>query len=217
MKNYNKVIAAVVAGIVCSAVTSHAALATINQGTGVPALNVGLTGVPLTGIGGGTLFDTLTSNYSFAGNTGTIVSSVYTGDANNPLGGLTFIYALTVSTGDIATVALNDFGSLAKVAVGWGTSSGGIISAENFTSSGVVNFSFQDSITNGLGTQYLVVGTAATTDEVGGTGFTDGGVFPTLTPILVPVPEPATVVAGALLLLPLGIGAVRSLRKERVV
>jgi opacity protein-like surface antigen len=35
-------------------------------------------------------------------------------------------------------------------------------------------------------------------------------------PIPVPVPEASTVMAGALMLLPFGIGAVRSLRKERV-
>ena len=37
------------------------------------------------------------------------------------------------------------------------------------------------------------------------------------TPIPVPVPEASTVVAGALMLLPFGIGAIRSLRKERIV
>jgi hypothetical protein len=41
---------------------------------------------------------------------------------------------------------------------------------------------------------------------------TDG----TLTVSLAPVPEPTTMVAGALLLLPLGVGAIRSLRKERI-
>jgi|SRR5665213_271652 len=36
------------------------------------------------------------------------------------------------------------------------------------------------------------------------------------TPVPVPVPEASTVMAGALMLLPFGIGAIRSLRKERV-
>ena len=50
-------------------------------------------------------------------------------------------------------------------------------------------------------------------------GYSDGTYAPqsygdaTLTPA--PVPEPTTVISGALLLLPLGIGAIRSLRKER--
>ena len=36
------------------------------------------------------------------------------------------------------------------------------------------------------------------------------------TPIPVPVPEASTIMAGALMLLPFGIGAIRSLRKERI-
>jgi hypothetical protein len=37
-----------------------------------------------------------------------------------------------------------------------------------------------------------------------------------LTGAWVPVPEPTTVLAGALMLLPLGIGAFRAVRKDRV-
>jgi hypothetical protein len=36
-------------------------------------------------------------------------------------------------------------------------------------------------------------------------------------PVPAPVPEASTVMAGALMLLPFGIGAIRSLRKERAV
>lgn len=213
MKNYNKVIAAVVAGIVCSAVTSQAALSTITPGNGVVGTGTSVLGI---GDGGGSIYDFLSSNYSYNGNQGTITTTVYSNDSNNPLLGLTFVYALTVTAGDITTVALNDFGSVASVAVGYGASSGLIPALENFSTSGVVNFSWLNNVTSANGVQYLVVGTSINADSVGGVEFVDGGNFPTLTPILVPVPEPATVVAGALLLLPLGIGAVRSLRKERV-
>ena len=217
MKTYKTIIAMVAAGLACSAVTSQATMATLTPGTGVPAASVAGTSVAGTGSGGGTLFDSMSAqNFSYNGNTGSIATSVYTSDANNPLGGLTFVYTLIVTGGDISSVALNGFGPASMVAVGYGLSSSGIISAESFTTSGVVNFSFQNAITPAIGgAQYLVVGTSLNKDAANGAGFLDGGTFPTLTPILAPVPEPSTVVAGALMLLPFGIGAIRSLRKDR--
>jgi hypothetical protein len=41
--------------------------------------------------------------------------------------------------------------------------------------------------------------------------------FQALGNTLAPIPEPTTIAAGALMLLPLGIGAMRSLRKDRTV
>ena len=59
--------------------------------------------------------------------------------------------------------------------------------------------------------------TLGVANAIDGTVWNDGSGSPAGTTLVpVPVPEASTVMAGALMLLPLGIGAVRALRKERV-
>ncbi|HUZ07346.1 MAG TPA: hypothetical protein VMV89_07640, partial [Candidatus Paceibacterota bacterium] len=68
-----------------------------------------------------------------------------------------------------------------------------------------------------------LVGYTSLFGPTGGTGSINDGSAPAPwsdngggSPIPVPVPEASTVMAGALMLLPFGIGAIRSLRKERI-
>lgn len=59
-------------------------------------------------------------------------------------------------------------------------------------------------------------GTGSIIDDTVGPWGNNPGSGGTQIPIPAPVPEASTVMAGALMLLPLGIGALRALRKERV-
>ena len=59
-------------------------------------------------------------------------------------------------------------------------------------------------------------GTGSLQDHTSGPWGDNPGSGGTSIPVPAPVPEASTVMAGALMLLPFGIGAVRSLRKERV-
>jgi hypothetical protein len=215
MKNYNKVIAAIVAGVVCSAVTSQASLVTANAGD---------TGTTV-GTGYSTAGDTQVAttgalSYVFGLNNvdaGSVTTQVFNNDANNTVGGLTglvFLYTIQITSGDISGITLN--GNWLGT-IGLANVTGSVQNINGF------NYKFDGSnvkvgwVGGVLGTLQFVVDTSATAYQLSLSGLQDsapdGGVN-ILSPA--PVPEPATVVAGALLLLPLGVGAVRSLRKERV-
>jgi hypothetical protein len=71
-------------------------------------------------------------------------------------------------------------------------------------------------VQGGMNSYYMIVYTDLTQFGTSGATVQDGTSINTL-PIYAPVPEPTTVLAGALMLLPLGIGAMRCLRKERAV
>jgi hypothetical protein len=215
MKTYNKIIALVAAGLACSAITSHAALAPLaNGGSAVPPATTPIFGA---------LLASTTQSYSFGGgtDTGTIESLVYASDtqAANTLGGYAFEYIVKVTTGDIAALNLNGFGGIASLLVGYvvgptpGTS---IAPATIGLATGIVNVHFVTGTPLTAGqTSTILIDTAVNTYGANNTGiqdnFPDGGAV-----IYAPVPEPTTIAAGALMLLPFGIGALRSLRKDRV-
>ena len=209
MNIYKTIIATVAAGSVCTALTSNAALS--------GPLTPGAPGVaPVTAVSplGGVLQGSLFSTYSFGGgiDTGTILTQAFSGVSQNTLGGLTFQYTITVLTGDLSSVALNVF-NVPSVLVG--TLSGGDqATSANFTLGNVVNFTWNTDTVPTTSPVTVLVGTGINQFQSGVVtledNFPDGSAG-----ILVPVPEPTTVLAGALMLLPLGIGAVRSLRKER--
>ncbi len=210
MKKYTKSIAMVVTGLACSALTSTAALSPLTPG------GAGVTPPAIGSLAGGTqVGTTLTSTYSFGSGAdqGTIQSLVYSGVTANTLGGLTFAYIITVTAGDISAVGLSTF-PLANILVG--TIAGGTASSSaDFTAGGTVNFHWVPSVlTAGTPTE-VIVGTSATGYQVGAAVPLDTYPGSVGVPAYVPVPEPTTVVAGALMLLPFGMGAIRSLRKDR--
>ncbi len=104
------------------------------------------------------------------------------------------------------------------LAVGQGGSdSSGVVSWSDptFTTSGGIDtyeeLSFTSDFAPTLGGGSAYDGVPSVAWSATATG--DSGVPDSL--IAVPVPETSTVVAGALMLLPLGIGAIRAIRKER--
>jgi len=206
MKTYNKIIVMVAAGLACSAITSQAALAPLAVGgTAVPPVTTPIFGA---------LLGSTTQAYTFGGgvDTGTIESLVYASDtqAANTLGGYAFEYIIS----DISALNLNGYNGVASLLVG--TVAGIVPSSIGLSANGVVNIQFTPGtpLTAGQSSTVLI-DTAAKTFGGNNTGiqdnFPDGGA-----PILAPVPEPTTIAAGALMLLPFGIGALRSLRKDRV-
>jgi hypothetical protein len=211
MKNYKTIIAVAALGLACTALTSKAALVTLNPNTSVDIS--GATGYTLGG--GATLIATQVSAYTTpSGDAGTLTTYVYSGDANNPLQGLTFVYNEVLTAGDLSQIQLNGFSSTVDVA----NMSGNVAPKAAFTqNSGASYIKFLWN-PDGLG-----VGAPINSTVVVATGsLTYGGIIAGVSdgttanvPILAPVPEPSTVVAGILMLLPFGIGAVRSLRKER--
>jgi len=211
MKTYNKVIAAVVAGIVCSAVTSQAALTTLTPG------NIG--GAAATGYteAGTQLTTTGPIAYTFGAtseDTGFVTTTVYNNDANNTVGGLSglvFLYTVQITGGDITGMSLNG-AWLGTIGIASVTGSFQNIGNYNYKANGAsINLGWAGG---SVGTLQFVIDTSATAWEGSIASLQDSAPDGSVN-ILSPVPEPATIAAGALMLLPLGIGAVRSLRKER--
>jgi hypothetical protein len=208
MKTYTKIIAAVAAGLACTAATSQAALTSLTPGTGAT--------ISTATLAGGVLFATTGPlAYSFGGglDTGTVTTSVYTGVTANTLGGLTFVYTIAVTAGDISAIGLNTF-NLPSVLVGDLTGQTDPSDTSSYAG-GTVNFNWLTALVAGTSPSTVIVGTSAPADEVGVGDLLDthpGGSVS----ILAPVPEPTTVAAGALMLLPFGVGALRSLRKDRI-
>jgi len=214
------------AGLVLCASTAFGSLATVNNGAGDISLSGDVdANADATG-GGSPLASTAATAYTYDGgaDTGTLASYVYgVGvDSANTLGGLTFVYVLTVNAnpglllGELqigSTSSQSYWGSTVEMGYGTGTAVAPATGSLNLDS--ILNFKWSPESTT-AGTYYLVVGTAIKTYELSTSTVQDGGASPNIT-ILAPaaVPEASTVMAGALMLLPLGIGAVRALRKER--
>jgi hypothetical protein len=144
---------------------------------------------------------------------GTLNSWVLSGDGANPFsGGLTFVFQIS-ETGNthIDTLALNGFvGSTIYV----GQQGSGIAStASKWNGDGTLNFDFSN-LGNGSMSDLLFVYTSETAY-----GEVDANVIDHATATaasLAPIPESSTIVAGVLMLLPFGIGAIRAVRKDRI-
>jgi hypothetical protein len=166
--------------------------------------------------GGTSVVSVSAQPYSFgSGDTGTLATSVYSGDGYNPLGGYTYVYTLTISGGVIATAELNgDWGS--SVYLGYGKSSTSIPYGGALSSPSLVNlFGGNPGVggTLGVGTYYFLVGTSSTQVGLSTASLIDGGSQSGIS-IAVPVPEPTTMIAGAMLLVPFGMSTLRSLRNR---
>jgi len=211
MKNYTKIIAAVAAGLTCTAATSRATLTSIAQpATGANSISTLPTAAP-TGTGSA-LKDTGPVGYAFGpGDSGTIESLVFATDTESgALSGYLFEFIVSVTTGDLTSAGFqNFFGSSIAVGVTGGTTPSSI----GYSSLGTINVDWSSDINPGE-SETIYVSTGITgygpsyvslNDTGSGSGYS-----------LAPVPEPTTIAAGALMLLPFGIGAMRSLRKDRI-
>jgi hypothetical protein len=98
------------------------------------------------------------------------------------------------------------------VSVG-GAAAGGVVAWNLIGVTDPVTVSFKSDFAPSLGGGSAYDGSPSVAWSAGFTG--DSGTANGL--IAVPVPEASTVMAGALMLLPLGIGAVRAIRKDRTV
>jgi hypothetical protein len=225
MKNLGKyLLPAAAGGLMCCATSAFGSLTLANTGTG--NVGPGLDSNP-DAIGGGSPITSVTGqNYSFdSGNdAGTVSSYVYAAgvDSQNTLGGLTFVYVISMNANPSALLGefeINgNFGS--QVMLGYGSGSTFAPSTGSLSLSSIINYSWSSAV--GGGTFYVVVGTSATSYTDGTATVQDGGASGNLTVLTpgtmpVPVPEASTVVAGVLMLLPLGIGALRACRKERTL
>jgi hypothetical protein len=205
MKNYTKIIALVAAGIGCSALTSQAALVNVGQGTANT-----IAASPVTGGGSiipsGVAEATLPETYNNGLDAGSFTTAVYQGNSFGA-SDLTFVYTISVTTGDIGSVTVNGFSGT----VGLGTSSAG---GYQYDPSGFIKLTWTTQ--SAPSTLTIVVATALTNYALSAGSVQDGLTSNVATYAPAPVPEPTTVAAGALMLLPFGIGALRSLRKDRV-
>jgi hypothetical protein len=201
MKNCKKIIVGVVASCMLAAVTASAQLTPVAPG-GSAVIGSGLYTGTL-----GTAIDSLNSTFSFTANgytdAGSLLTSVY-----SVTGGDLFVYTVTVTTGDITGITASSF--TGNVSVGTSLA----VALVSYNSFGGVSFSSPSD--NAPATVTYDVLTADTIIVPGTVSYRDnaGGNINSLAATA--VPEASTVMAGMLMILPLGVGAFRALRKERM-
>lgn len=218
MKNYKTIIGAAVAGLALSAVSSNAQLNLTGGTVESSLIDQTLTGVGLPASNDGV-------------NDG-IISTWVVSDSALDSQGLIFVYQVVNNTPGAAeawdNVELTGYSSSEIVGTASDATESGLTLTGSSTPSASGNFpNFQlvspnaatfesGNLSNGGGvSDYLVIFTdmnSYTTSygQVQDTISADGAIYAPAA-----VPEANTIVAGALMLLPLGIGAVRALRKER--
>jgi hypothetical protein len=208
-KNQGRLLVTLASSIVLCGASAYGSLVQINTTSGsvTPGLLSG------DGSDAGSLVASIPSvSYTFGssgGDTGSLATYVYSGDTyNSTLGGLTYVYVLTITTGDLSAIQLTgNWGS--TVAVGYGSL--GSTPSFAYYPGGTVDF----TLSANSGTFYLVVGTASLQWEASSATLIDSG-DSTPYKIYAPVPEAPTAMAGMLLLLPLGASTLRILRKSRM-
>ncbi len=211
MKQYKTIIALAVAALMCSAATSRASfygVAVNNDSTYVTSIP----NDPYSGTGWGTpLISSFSDTVGSTTQSGTLYSWATTA-LSNPYGAgdLTFIFQISENGNtDISDLGLNGFSSLSQVTVNAG-SLGVQPTQVNFTSGGTINFDFS-SLNTGSTSAYLIVYTSGTVMSQN-----TANVIDTVTAGAsdLAVPEPTTMVAGAMLLLPFGASTLRVLRRK---
>jgi len=221
MKTYTKIIAAVAAGLACMAATSQAAVVTLDPvlgGTTLPGA------VPVDTTYGALVGPLMASAFnSGAGVSGTLDSWVYSG-AGAPAGvksGLEFVYQIVNAAAPASSIehlVLNGFGGVpVQVAVSPDGGTQAPTSASRLPLSNTItwDYTFPNQIPAGASSFLMIVYTSLTSYGTSTATVQDGSAA-NFVPIYAPVPEPATVAAGALMLLPFGVGVIRSLRKDRI-
>ncbi|MGO8763624.1 MAG: hypothetical protein ACLQSR_00635 [Limisphaerales bacterium] len=205
-KKYMKkmMIIAAAAALIAGGYSAQAQLTTVNPGDNGDSITPSLYTPP----------SNLTEEYSVSqgfdlsgtgtADIGTLVTTVYTGSGTSTAGE-TFIYSITLTSGDVTGITANGFlGS-----VGVDTT---LLGASSSYITGGVSIVGNDSTSSAQ----FVVATSVNSYASGEIAFKDnnGGDINSLVPAA--VPEASTVMAGALMILPLGIGAFRAVRKERL-
>jgi hypothetical protein len=209
MKNHKTWIlgATVIAGLSLSVAASKAQI--INSGASLSSL---------------AQITTSSANYSdSSGLDGTLVSTVYSGVNGLTQGGLTFVYTLSESGGasdNVDGLSLTGFKGTTYT-VYYESSAGGVSAGGTYTvgSSGIITMNFASNLTPGSAYQQVVIYDSDPNYAPNLAGVIDSSAANAAdlapAPLPSPVPEASTIVAGASMLLPLGIGALRTLRKER--
>lgn len=224
IKKIELICCTITAGVMLCAPSAHAGLAPL---TGFTSLTG--TGVALSTIGG-TLYNSIAPQpftiyfppvTGAAIDTGTLATYVYKNTTLDP-NGLLFEYVLTVTKGYIGSLSINgtDFSPL-SVGYGTGTGIAGAAStpltgsSAGYDDDSGINFSLAaNSSGKDLGTYYLLAASPYNQDALSSAFVIDDGIAGPIT-TLVPVPEPTTLLAGGLLLLPCGASTLRMLRKKQ--
>jgi len=223
MKNYKKIIAIVAVGVACAAATSQAAVTPLS-----PVLG-GTTGgtPPLDTIYGAAVAPEMQSTFTHTDGggtvTGTLDSWVYAGGNTAPAGyqGYEFVYQLIAAAGSdsLEHLVLNGFGGVpiaVAISAGGGTITPGNASRLPNSDQITWDYTFPNQIPAGDESYLMIVYTSLSSFGSSVATVQDGTAANDIR-IYAPVPEPTTVMAGALMLLPLGVGAVRALRRDRTV
>jgi hypothetical protein len=146
-------------------------------------------------------------------------------DLNNPLGGLSFWYQIN-NTGSsvVEGLSLNGFLGVGAdvgyittaVAAATGSLAGTVIPTDATRPAGTpLHWDYSIPVLGGPATGDILVVNTALTTWGGASGSVQDGNAQDIR-ILAPVPEPTTILAGALLLLPFGASTLRILRKRQM-
>lgn len=121
---------------------------------------------------------------------GSLTSWVFSNDANNPFGGLTFIYQFALTGGHLGKLTISDFlGVTASTAVGTYTGSINPLGAGSVYD-GVAGFVFYPELNAPSTSAFLIVYTNATSFGYGAASIIDGNT--STVAALAPAPEPAS-------------------------
>ena len=145
------------------------------------------TSVPFNGVDSG-------NNILFSGS---LVSSVWTGDTSNPFGGLTFTYELSSSASSISSIDRLTLNRFAGFLTDVGYNGAGVVpSRVNRTSDGELiafvfeNASFQPSLVPGSSSPVLVIQTDSPVWAIGNASVIDGATANVPVSVPLAVPEP---------------------------
>ncbi len=203
LKNLGKFFVAITVAVLLSrASSSFGSLATVNSGAGDVALSGASDGNTDATGGGSPLASIINQPYSYDGGVGqgTLSSYVYaTGvDPLNTLGGLTFVYVLSVTAEPNELLGELQIGSIpsgscwgSTVVMGYGTGTAAAPATGSLNTSlnpYVLNFKWSSETTTS-GTFYLVVATSLQSYEYSTATVQDGGASPNIT-VLVPAGVP---------------------------
>ncbi len=204
MKNNKTIIGVAIAGVLLAATTTQASLSLTTETSSGQSLS-GQSASLFSSTG--SLITSSSQNYSVGSgptlDSGTFVTSVYSYN-----GGDLFVYSVTLTAGDLSGITASVFSGTVS-----GASSVATSSYEN--NNGGVVFSLGGA--SSLNTAYdFAVWTSNTILVPGEVAIKDNTTADEVSLTATAVPEASTIMAGALMILPLGIGAFRAVRKERM-
>jgi hypothetical protein len=196
--------------VIALCAASSQAQVVLNNGTDV-SITQAYSGVA------GSAFASQNPSYANGIQQGALLSQVYAaGNLTAPSGytGLTFAFQAHETGNDfIENISVSGF-NLSSIYIEYAGT--GVVPTTANLIGGVLTIDFKNPVINsGNFSDLIYVFTTATTYG-GNNASVDNSVSANTTDLApTPVPEASTVMAGALMVLPLGIGAIRALRKER--